>query len=339
MQLPAHRAEPAGLHAGAPRTRISPIARCVALVQPEMVAAEAHLGQLLSSTVPAVDEIAHYLADAGGKRLRPLLTALAARAVGNTGDVSRLMCAGEILHLGSLLHDDVVDDGQQRRGRAAAHRVYGNPAVILTGDVCLARAVLIAGEEAGQAATLEMARVVTAMSEGEVLQLLHAGSLDLPLQTYLDIIDRKSAALISWCAAAGAWAIGADAQAAALQEFGRAVGVAFQITDDVLDYTGSVAVMGKRAGKDLAERKLTLPLLLACESDPQLCETLKAAPPTPEAIPGLVQAVVATGGPERALAHARTRVARGVRALDALPDSPYRDALVQLADHLVDRVH
>ena len=176
MQLPAHRAEPAGLHAGAPRTRISPIARCVALVQPEMVAAEAHLGTLLRSTVPAVDEIAHYLSDAGGKRLRPLLTALAARAVGNERDVSRLMCAGEILHLGSLLHDDVVDDGQQRRGRAAAHRVYGNPAVILTGDVCLARAVLIAGEEAGQAATLEMARVVTAMSEGEVLQLLHAGN-------------------------------------------------------------------------------------------------------------------------------------------------------------------
>ena len=338
MQLPVHRAEPGGLHAGARRTRISPLAGCVALVQQDMLDAEAHLATLLASTVPAVDEIARYLADAGGKRLRPLLTALGARAAGNDQDVSQLMCAGEILHLGSLLHDDVVDDGQQRRGRATAHRVYGNPAVILTGDVCLARAVLVAGEHGGHVATLEMARVVTTMSEGEVLQLLHAGSLDLPLATYLDIIERKSAALIAWCAAAGAWAIGAPQAAAALQEFGRAVGVAFQITDDVLDYTGSVAVMGKRAGKDLAERKLTLPLLLACETDPTLRARLSAGPPTADAIPSLVQAVVATGAPERALAHARTRVADGIRALDALPEGPHRAALVQLAHHLVDRV-
>ena len=338
MQLPAHRAEPAGLHAGAPRTRINPLASCVALVQQDMIDAEGHLGEMLSSTVPAVDEIARYLADAGGKRLRPLLTALGARAAGNPEDVSRLMCAGEILHLGSLLHDDVVDDGHQRRGRTAAHRVYGNPAVILTGDVCLARAVLVAGEHAGPLATLELARVVTAMSEGEVLQLLHAGTLDLPLPTYLDIIDRKSAALISWCAAAGAWAIDAPDAARALQEFGRAVGVAFQITDDVLDYTGSAAVMGKRAGKDLAERKLTLPLLLACESDPTLRARLASGPPGPEAVPELVRAVVATGAPERALDHARSRVAQGVRALDTLPSTPHRDALVQLADYLVDRV-
>lgn len=339
MHLPAHRERPAGLHAGAPRTRISPIGRCVDLVQAEMVAAESHLGTMVASAVPAVDEIARYLVDAGGKRLRPLLTALAARAVGNDRDVSRLMCAGEILHLGSLLHDDVVDDGQERRGLPAAHRVHGNPAVILTGDVCLARAVLIAGEEAGPAATLEMAKVVTAMAEGEVLQLIHAGNLDLPLDTYLDIIDRKSAELIAWCAAAGAWAIGAETEARALREFGRAVGVAFQITDDVLDYTSSVEVMGKHAGKDLAERKLTLPLLFACETDPRLAARLKAAPPTPDEIPTLVKAVIATGGPARALDHARARVAGGVRALDALPDTPYRAALVELADHLVERVH
>ena len=338
MQLPAQRERPAGLHAGAPRTRVSPIARCVQLVQADMVAAESHLASLVSSTVPAVDEIARYLADAGGKRLRPLLTALAARAAGNHGEVARLMCAGEILHLGSLLHDDVVDDGQERRGLPTAHRVYGNPAVILTGDVCLARAVLIAGQEAGQHATLEMARVVTAMAEGEVLQLVHAGDLDLPLDTYLDIIDRKSAELISWCAAAGAWAIGADAEARALQEFGRSVGVAFQISDDVLDYTSSLEVMGKRAGKDLEERKLTLPLLFACEADPQLAADLRAGPPPAEAVPALVQSVIATGGPARALEHARTRVDAGVRALDALPDTPYRAALVELAAHLVDRV-
>ncbi|MEC7948175.1 MAG: polyprenyl synthetase family protein [Myxococcota bacterium] len=339
MHLPAQRAEPSGLHSGTTRSRVSPLEECIQLVQNDMVDAEAHLSKAIASTVPAVDAIGRYLSDAGGKRLRPLLTALGARAAGNTGVISRLMCAGEILHLGSLLHDDVVDGGLQRRGRPTAHRVYGNPAVILTGDVCLARAVLIAGEEAGQAATLEMARVVTAMAEGEVLQLLHAGSLDLPLATYLDIIDRKSAALISWCAAAGAWAVDAPDHAEALQAFGRAIGVAFQITDDVLDYTGSSTVMGKRAGQDLAERKLTLPLLFACEMDPTLRKRLVGAPPTPDSIPALVQAVISTGGPERALAHARARVADGVRALDSLPPGPHRQALVQLADYLVERAH
>ncbi len=338
MQLPVHRTQPAGLHAGARRTRVSPLAGCVALVSDEMREAEAILGDLLGSSVPAVEEIARYLADAGGKRLRPLMTALGARAAGHDGPLARLMCAGEILHLGSLLHDDVVDSGAERRGRPTAQRVYGNPAVILTGDVCLAKAVLLSGQEAGHDATLALAEVVTAMSEGEVLQLLHAGDLGLPLATYLDIIDRKSAALLSWCAAAGAWAAGAPEAAAALQAYGRAVGVAFQITDDVLDYTGSAGVMGKRAGKDLAERKLTLPLLYACEAAPSLRERLRAAPPTEDELPQLVATVVATGGPDRALAHARTRIGAGVAALDALPDTPYRAALVDLAGYLVDRV-
>jgi octaprenyl-diphosphate synthase len=336
MQLLAPRAAPAGLHAPAPRRPPSPLGRALALVTDEMIAAEAHLAVLVGSTVPAVAAIGAHLAQAGGKRLRPLLTALGARAAGHTGDVSRLMCAGEVLHLGSLLHDDVVDGADERRGGPAAHRVYGNAGVILTGDVCLARAVRVAAEEGGPQAVLELSRAVEAMSEGEVIQLLRRGDLDLPLDAYFDIIDRKSAALIAWCAAAGAWAVGDAGAASALSRYGRAVGVAFQITDDVLDYTGDPAETGKAPGRDLAERKLTLPLLRALQLDPGLRRAL-GQPGADEA--ALLQRVLATGAPQRALDEARARVEAGTAALiEGLPPTPHRDALVGLGHHLVDRV-
>jgi octaprenyl-diphosphate synthase len=343
MEMHALRPVPAGLHASAPLSALpeptgADLASVFARVGPELAAAEQALGDLLHSTVPAVPAIARYLADAGGKRLRPLLTALGARAVGHPGDLRRLMCVGELLHLGSLLHDDVVDDAAERRGRPSAQKVYGNPAVILTGDFCLARAVLLAAEEGGFRAVTELGRTVTAMAEGEVLQLLNAGNLDLDLDTYLDVVDKKSAALIAWCAAAGAWAHGQDAMGAALQRFGREVGVAFQVTDDVLDYVGEKRMTGKRRGQDLAERKLTLPLVLAMQRVPELRQRLQKGPPSPERIPALIAEVRASGACDDALDFARARVQDGIQALDALPDGPHRDGLLTLAWHLVDRV-
>lgn len=334
----ALRHAPTGLQAGAPRSALSPVAECAALVAEELAAAEAALPGFVAAAVPAVTEISSYLVGAGGKRLRPLLTALGARAVGHRGPITRLMCAGEVLHLGSLLHDDVVDDGHERRGQPAAHRVYGNAGAILAGDFCLAQAVLLAGEEGGPKATLELARVVTHMAEGEVLQLLHRGDLALSRDAYFDIIDRKSAALIAWCAAAGAMAAGDTRAAAALERFGRGVGVAFQITDDVLDYTGHAALLGKRPGQDLAERKLTLPLLIAFERVPGLRTELLAGPPRPERVPALLDAVVASGAAATALEDARRRVDDAVAALATLPDGPHRAGLVRLAWHLVERV-
>ncbi len=337
------RAEAVGLHAHAPLSVLPggappSIERVFALVVAEMQATEGCLGELLHSTVPAVPEIGRYLAQAGGKRMRPLLTALGARAVGREGDIQRLMCVGELLHLGSLLHDDVVDDAAERRGRPAAQTVYGNPAVILTGDFCLARAVLLAAEEAGFTAVTELGRTVTAMAEGEVLQLVNAGNLDLELDTYLDVVEKKSASLIAWCAAAGAWASREDAAAAALQTYGHEVGVAFQVTDDVLDYVGERRLTGKRRGQDLAERKLTMPLVLAMRHQPELRARLRKGPPSPERIPAMIAEVRATGACDEALEFARARVRRGQEALDVLPDSPYRDGLLALGTHLVERV-
>ena len=336
MPLQARRPRPTGLQAAA-RTPIPPLQRALELVGPDMAAAEAALAESLASIVPAVSTVAQYLVDAGGKRLRPLITALGARAVGHTGDLVPLLCAGEILHLGSLLHDDVVDGGLERRGRVAAHRVYGNAAAVLAGDFCLARAVMLAAEGGGQRAVVELSRVVTRMAEGEVSQLLHAGRFDLDLAEYYAIIEAKSAALIAWCASAGALSLDDAPAAAALTAYGRAVGVAFQLTDDVLDYSGDAARTGKQPGADLLEGKLTLPLLLALDRDPALAERLAQGPVTRDALPALLGRVAATGACDETLRQARDRVEGGVMALQALPPSLHRDALEALAWTLVER--
>jgi octaprenyl-diphosphate synthase len=323
------RLRPVGVHGGSPLTWIETPADVFALAEPELAAAEVRLRELVASEVDVVEAIGAYLASAGGKRLRPLLTALGSGAVGHTGRIDGLMCAGELIHLGSLLHDDVVDDGATRRGQPAAQRVYGNAAVILTGDFCLARAVLLAATEGGHATVTALAEAVTNMAEGEVLQLQRAGNLDTTLDQYLDMIDKKSAALIAWCAAAGALASGDAAAATALAAFGRGVGVAFQITDDVLDYNAGT---GKPAGQDLREKKLTLPLLLAMERLPDLRARLYT-----DDLDTLLALVRASGALDAAQDEARRRVDLAVGALGVLPPSVFRDALVVLGRYLVER--
>lgn len=329
------RSEPAGLRAGAPLSRIAGPAEALALVADDLALAELSLRELLHSDVAAVPAVAGYLADAGGKRLRPALTALGGRAVGLERPAPRLMCVGELIHLGSLLHDDVVDEAETRRGRPAAYRVFGSAVTVLTGDFCLARAVLLASEEGGHAAVTGLARAVTEMAEGEVLQLDRAGDLSCDRAGYFEVIDKKSAALIAWCAAAGAYATGDAVAAAALDEFGRGVGLAFQITDDVLDYQPGT---GKTAGADLRQRKVTLPLLYAMAAIEGLREELEAGPPSAEALPKLIQRVRACGALDQATADARALVDRAVAALDALPPGDGRDALAALGHHLVERV-
>jgi len=303
-----------------------------------MTQAENELHRQLQLTIPAVAEIGEYLALSGGKRLRPMLTALGARAVGFEGEMGKLCCIGELLHLGSLLHDDVVDDGLERRGQPAAQRVYGNPAVILTGDFCVARGLELAATHGGHEAVTRLAATVASMSEGEVTQLLNAGNLDLDPETYLEIVHKKSATLISWCAAAGAWGAGKTEMADALVAFGASVGTAFQITDDVLDYTGAKSQTGKRRGRDLAERKMTLPLIIAMARIPGLQERLLIGDPSPERIPALIESVLECGAAEAALEEARVRVHTGIAALDVLPQSTYKDGLIALAHKLVERV-
>lgn len=329
IDRPPPRSRGVGLDGGAPLTRVQTLSDAMALVAADLQRAELRLAELVDSEVAVVGAIGSYLTASGGKRLRPLLTALGAGAVGHAASPG-LLCVGEMIHLGSLLHDDVVDEADERRGRAAAHRLYGNAGVILTGDFCLARAVLLAATDGGHTAVTRLAEAVTAMAEGEVLQLQRAGNLSTSRADYLETIDKKSAALIAWCAAAGAHACGAEAEAAALARYGREVGVAFQITDDVLDYQPGT---GKPVGQDLREKKLTLPLLLAMGRVPGLRARVEAG----EDVAGLCASVRECGALDDALAEARARVDAAVALLDVLPAGPHRDALVFLGRHLVER--
>ena len=329
----ARRRKPSGLRAGATRSHIRGPREALALVGDELLQCERVLREVVGSDVGAVTEIAHYLTDAGGKRLRPALTALGARVIGHSARLDELMSCGELIHLGSLLHDDVVDHADTRRGQPAARVVYGNAVSVLTGDFCVARALLLAADAGGAEAAVELARTVAEMSEGEVLQLQIAGTLDVDLERYFDVIDRKSASLISWCTSAAA--LGRDDVAmAALREYGRKVGLAFQITDDVLDYGSDT---GKDAGADIRERKVTLPLLYAFEVAPELRDRLRAGPPTDEELPELIEAVRSTGALQRSVDVAHRFVEDALVALEVLPESDARAALEVLATFLVER--
>lgn len=328
------REKPEGLQAGAPLTQIRGPKEALGRVATELTEAEAELATLLVSDVAEIEQIASYLAAAGGKRLRPALTALGARAVGVTGSIGRLMCVGELIHLGSLLHDDVVDGAETRRGQRAAHHHFGNAASILSGDFCLARAMLLASEEGGPEAAHSLAQVVTDMAEGEVMQLRWAGDLDCTIETYLKLIDKKSAALISWCVAAGARKSGDAEMSGRLVEFGRHLGIAFQITDDVLDYrTGT----GKVPGADLRERKVTLPLLYAMEKEPSIRRVLQEGSPSPALVERLMVQVQESGGLNRALEYARARIEHALIDLACVPEGPDRRALEVLANYIVER--
>lgn len=330
----AERARPAGLLSGRTRDRIRGPLSALALVAEDLRLAEEALRAMVIADVAAVSHIARYVTDAGGKRLRPALTALGARAIGHEEPLAELMCCGELIHLGSLLHDDVVDQGDTRRGQPAAHLVFGNAVAVLTGDFCVARALLAASQQGGPAATESLARTVAEMSAGEVVQLQNAGNLDNDLDTYLQVIDRKSASLIAWCTSAAALRAGDMDAAAALSHYGRRVGMAYQITDDVLDYRADT---GKTAGADLRERKVTLPLLHAMARLPGLRDRLAARPPTDAELPGLIAEIEASGALEAALADAHAFVEEAIGALGAIAPGPGRDALEVLGRYLVER--
>lgn len=241
------------------------IDRLMALAAPEMSAVDALILDRMQSPVSVIPALADHLIDAGGKRLRPLLTVAAARLCGGRGEAPhKLAAAVEFIHTATLLHDDVVDSSQLRRGKVAAHLIWGAPSSVLVGDFLFARAFELMVETGAVRALEILARASRVIAEGEVLQLTRAHDLRLSQATYLEIITAKTAELFAAAAEAGAVAAGADeARAASLRAYGRNLGLAFQLADDALDYGGATETLGKNAGDDFREGKATLPLLLA----------------------------------------------------------------------------
>jgi octaprenyl-diphosphate synthase len=311
-----------------------------ALVGDEMRRVEAALTARLDSPIGRIPEAGSHLLQAGGKRLRPLLAVLAARATDAPIDLAIAVgVAAELIHTATLYHDDVVDNGLVRRGRPAARMVYGNGIVVLVGDFCLARALETVAQSGSLGAVQSLAATVTEMAEGEVAQLERAGNPDATVEDYFGVIDRKTASLFAWCARVGG-SVGSGFDAG-LDRYGRALGRAFQIADDVLDCAVAQAIAGKSVGHDIQEGKLTLPVLYACESDPSLRALVRAKvgeqAVSPQDAEGILTATRAAGGVERAQRRARELTADAVAELAVLPASRYRDALAELAAMAGDR--
>ena len=314
--------------------------RAAALVEADMRAVEARLAERMESPVGAIPQVGAHLLDAGGKRLRPLLAVLAARAANVPLELGVAVgCAAELIHTATLYHDDVVDDGRVRRGRPAARMVFGNGIVVLVGDFCLARALETVALTGSLPVVQSLAATVTEMAEGEVAQLERAGNPDATIDDYFRVIDRKTASLIAWCTRVGG-AVGAIYDGP-LDRYGRALGRAFQIADDVLDSDVDQATAGKSVGHDLTEGKLTLPVLLACEADPALGKYVRShlgEGGVPAAVAAeILQRVREAGGVERARQKARELAAESALSLDLLPESPHRTALRDLAEFAADR--
>jgi octaprenyl-diphosphate synthase len=313
-----------------------------ALAREDMAAVDALIRRRLASDVALVNQVAEYIVGAGGKRLRPMLLLLAARALGHRGpDAHQLAAVVEFIHTATLLHDDVVDESDLRRGRRTANAVFGNAASVLVGDFLYSRSFQLMVELERMQVMRLLADTTNLIAEGEVLQLLHVRNPDTDEAAYLRVIERKTAVLFAAATRLGALLAGADpATCDALHDYGLNLGYAFQIADDVLDYAADADALGKNLGDDLAEGKATLPLIHAiAHGDAAARALLRDALEhgDPDAMPRVMDAIRATGGLEYSRDRAREFAGKAMRALDGLPDNEAMAALRGLAVHAVER--
>jgi geranylgeranyl pyrophosphate synthase len=316
----------------------------------DLVAIEALLKSEIRSDVRAAYEISGHTLMAGGKRLRPVAVVLAARAALRafpTTTVHASAAAVELIHMASLIHDDVVDSADQRRGRPTANAAFGNQISILVGDYLLAKSIYLAAREGNLDVIRIFSKVTVGLCEGEVLQITARGDANTLEETYYDIIRRKTASFIAGCCEVGATLAEAeDHTIAALASYGLNLGIAFQIADDILDFLGDVKVTGKPRCSDLREGKMTLPLIAAYaklpESDLRRAEIADwiAMPRelTPDQIESTCDLITEKGGFDYARRAAARFVSDAQAGIErALPASEYRDALASLAQYSLGR--
>ena len=318
-----------------------------ALAKADMAAVDGLIRRRLASDVVLINQVAEYIIGAGGKRLRPMLLLLAAAALGKRNgegvgaDAHQLAAVIEFIHTSTLLHDDVVDESDLRRGRKTANALWGNAASVLVGDFLYSRSFQLMVELDDMRIMRILADTTNTIAEGEVLQLLNIGNADVSETAYLAVIERKTAVLFAAATELGG-ILGSlpEGQVAALRRYGMELGYAFQIADDLLDYTSDAGTLGKNIGDDLAEGKPTLPLIYALEkASPEQAQSLRHAIEHGglDSLDRIIASIRDSGALERtrdrALRHARAARA----ALVALPPSAHRDALATLADYSVQR--
>jgi octaprenyl-diphosphate synthase len=314
----------------------------LSLISDDMLEVDAVIARRLASGVPLVGEVSRYIISAGGKRLRPALLLLLSRALGYDGPQRfNLAAVVEFIHTATLLHDDVVDESTLRRGRATANESFGNPASVLVGDFLYSRAFQMM-LDAGQMRIMEiLADATNVIAEGEVLQLMNMHDASLDEAGYLRVIRSKTAKLFEASARLGAVLAQAEpALEEASADYGQALGTAFQVIDDVLDYDGEAAIMGKNLGDDLREGKATLPLIAAMQRGTgEQRDLIRTAIETGGVgeLDHIIAIVRQTGALEVTRAAAAAEARRAVEAARQLPDNAFSRGLLQLAAQLLQR--
>lgn len=301
--------------------------------------------RMASQHAPRIPEVTAHLIDAGGKRLRPMLTLAAARMCGYDGPFHiHLAATVEFIHTATLLHDDVVDESQRRRGRPTANLLWDNKSSVLVGDYLFSRSFQLMVETGSLRVLDILANASATIAEGEVLQLTAAQDLATTEAVYLQVVRGKTAALFSAATEVGGVIAGAgSAQVQALFDYGDALGIAFQIVDDLLDYGGASDALGKNTGDDFRERKLTLPVIKAvaqasAEERAFWTRTIAKGDQCDGDLDMARSIMARHGAMDAARADAMAWAARAVSALDALPDHPIRTMLRDLADYVVARI-
>jgi octaprenyl-diphosphate synthase len=307
-----------------------------------MRAVDQVISQRLNSGVPLVGQVSQYIIAAGGKRLRPALLLMTCGALGyQSAQRFNLAAVVEFIHTATLLHDDVVDESVLRRGNPTANETFGNPASVLVGDFLYSRAFQMMVEAQNMRIMQVLADATNVIAEGEVMQLMNMHNAGLDEAGYLQVIRSKTAKLFEASARVGAILAGAEpALEEACAEYGQALGTAFQVIDDVLDYAGDAAVMGKSLGDDLREGKATLPLIAAMQrGNASQRELIRHAIENgaTEQLEAVIAIVRETGALEVSRQAAAREAERAVAAAQRLPAGAHADSLLQLAAQLLER--
>jgi len=314
------------------------------LAAPDMAAIDTVIRTQLHSEIVLINQVSEYIIGGGGKRLRPLLHALTARAAGYQGDQHHILAAVvEFIHTATLLHDDVVDASDMRRGRETANQMFGNAAAVLVGDFVYSRAFQMMVGLNSMRIMQVLADATNIIAEGEVLQLMNCRDPDVDETRYLQVIRYKTARLFEAATRLGAiLAHAPQEQEEALAHFGMHLGTAFQVIDDVLDYSGQTAETGKNLGDDLAEGKVTLPLIHvmragSAQQAQMIRDTITDQDGSKTDLSAVIAAIESTGALEYSRACAQREVDSALSCLNTLPSSPYKEALAGLADLAISR--
>lgn len=325
---------------------VSPVERLHALVAADMTATDKMIHARMGSAVNLIPDLARHLIDSGGKRLRPMLTLAAAHMGGYaSGKHINLAAAVEFIHTATLLHDDVVDASTLRRGKVAANLVWGNKATVLVGDFLFSRAFEMM-VDTGSLRVLEiLAGASAVIAEGEVMQLKSESNLGTTEEHYLKVVGAKTAALFAAAAEAGATLCDrGPIFINALRTYGDNLGIAFQLVDDALDYSGRQAMMGKAVGDDFREAKVTLPVILAYARADATASTfwkrvIEGGPQSEADLEKAITFVEETGAIQETMTRARHYADKAVAALEPLAHSETREALADIADFCVERAY